>query len=264
MPGGRGGYLRGTAVPQTFTRARLLPRVGGGDPEQRRRLPGTAGPQARVHGVGTDCSLALRWPGWARPTTSRPSSPNGFTGGDPLPRQLHDRAQHLLLGRLRSPHRRDLLPLDRRHHRDLRHLGTTGAGTRVSVTNGSATVGGLLGTTWRASNRGRGDVITIPCDDPPACLNGASPDGVHYMVLGVAADDSLQLSQGYLGPTNAERQLPHSPAVRDSARLGGLHLRRRPRLQQLLPGDGREPGRPKTAARSGSPTRTSSTTPART
>ena len=99
--------------------------------------------------------------------------------------------------------------------------GTTGVGTRVNVTNGSATVGGLLGTTWRTSNRGRGDVITIPCDDPPACLNGASPDGVHYMILGVSADNSLQLSRGYLGATNPSatyvirRQFSTLPAWED-------------------------------------------------
>ena len=78
--------------------------------------------------------------------------------------------------------------------------GTTGAGTRASVTNGSATVGGLLGTTWRASNRGRGDVITIPCDDPPACTMPTV--GVHYMIQGVPADNALQLSRGYQGATN--------------------------------------------------------------
>jgi hypothetical protein len=60
-------------------------------------------------------------------------------------------------------------------------LGTSGGGTRVSVSNGSAVVAGLLGTTWYASNRGRGDVITIPCDDPPACTLPSA--GVHYAIL---------------------------------------------------------------------------------
>jgi len=46
--------------------------------------------------------------------------------------------------------------------------GTSGAGTRVSVTNGSATVSGLLGTTWAGANRGRGDVITIPTRSWPS------------------------------------------------------------------------------------------------
>ena len=75
--------------------------------------------------------------------------------------------------------------------------GTAGAGTRVSVTNGSASVAGLLGTAWRASNRGRGDVITIPCDNPPTCT--LPTPGVHYTILSVASDSSLLLSQDYQG-----------------------------------------------------------------
>ena len=79
--------------------------------------------------------------------------------------------------------------------------GTTGGGTRVSVSNGSAVVAGLLGTTWYASNRGRGDVITIPCDNPPTCTLPSA--GVHYAILAVASDGSLQLSQPYQGTDNA-------------------------------------------------------------
>jgi len=78
--------------------------------------------------------------------------------------------------------------------------GTSGGGTRVSVSNGSAVVAGLLGTTWYASNRGRGDVVTIPCDNPPTCTLPTA--GVHYMILGVASDTSLLLSRPYQGSDN--------------------------------------------------------------
>jgi len=84
-----------------------------------------------------------------------------------------------------------------------RSIGTAaayGTGT-ISVSNGSATVTGAGGAAWLTANRGRGDVITIPCTDPPACLNGAAPDGVHYTIQGVGAETSLLLTQGYTGAT---------------------------------------------------------------
>ena len=78
--------------------------------------------------------------------------------------------------------------------------GTTGAGTRVDVTSGLASVTGLLGTTWLTANRGRGDVITIPCDNPPTCTLPTA--GVNYMILSVGSNSSLQLSQPYQGAGN--------------------------------------------------------------
>lgn len=70
-----------------------------------------------------------------------------------------------------------------------------GSGTTVNVTNGSTAVSGT-GTTWQTANRGRGDVITIPCPDPPTCTGG-----VHYTVGWVGSETSLQLTQGYAGAT---------------------------------------------------------------
>jgi uncharacterized delta-60 repeat protein/uncharacterized repeat protein (TIGR01451 family) len=69
-----------------------------------------------------------------------------------------------------------------------------GAG-QVDVTTLSDVVTGVT-TTWLASNRGRGDVITIPCDTPPAC-----PLGTDYTVLAVDSDTSLRLTEAYTGPT---------------------------------------------------------------
>jgi len=76
---------------------------------------------------------------------------------------------------------------------------TSGNGTTVSVVNGSNSVTGLGGTTWLTpSNRGRGDVITIPCGNPPTCTGG-----VHYTIGQVTSQTSLQLTEGYQGATNA-------------------------------------------------------------
>ena len=119
--------------------------------------------------------------------------------------------------------------------------GTSGGGTRVSVSNGSAVVAGLLGTTWYASNRGRGDVITIPCDNPPTCTLPSV--GVHYAILAVASDGSLQLSQPYQGTDDRERQLRDSPPACDVRGLGGLRRRSARDRLPLLSRDEREPRR---------------------
>ena len=86
------------------------------------------------------------------------------------------------------------------NYRSIGTAGAYGTGT-ISVSNGSAAVTGTGGAAWRTANRGRGDVITIPCNDPPACLNGAAPDGVHYTVYTAGAETSLLLTQGYAGAT---------------------------------------------------------------
>jgi uncharacterized delta-60 repeat protein/uncharacterized repeat protein (TIGR01451 family) len=78
-----------------------------------------------------------------------------------------------------------------------RSIGTAapyGAGL-VDVTSLSDVVNGVT-TAWVANNRGRGDVITIPCPDPPACSTGRD-----YTVLAVDSDTSLRLTQAYTGPT---------------------------------------------------------------
>jgi hypothetical protein len=67
----------------------------------------------------------------------------------------------------------------------------------VSVANDSAVVTGIGGTTWMTANRGRGDVITIPCGDPPTCTGG-----VHYTIGQVSSQTSLQLTGGFQGSTN--------------------------------------------------------------
>ena len=58
--------------------------------------------------------------------------------------------------------------------------GPVGAGTQVSVTNGSTSVNGLGGSQWIANNRGRGDRVTI--------------NGVDYTVLAVDSDTRLRLT----------------------------------------------------------------------
>jgi hypothetical protein len=74
---------------------------------------------------------------------------------------------------------------------------TAGNGTTLSVVNGSNAVTGIGGTTWITANRGRGDVITIPCGDPPTCTGG-----VHYTIGQVSSQTSLQLTAGYQGGSN--------------------------------------------------------------
>lgn len=78
---------------------------------------------------------------------------------------------------------------------NLRSIGSPGfyaIGT-VSVTNGSPNVTGL-GTAWLTANRGRGDVITIPCSSAPVC-----PGGTSYTVASVSAEGALQLTQPFAG-----------------------------------------------------------------
>jgi len=59
---------------------------------------------------------------------------------------------------------------------NLRSIGTAPAyGTStVGVTTGSTFVSGT-GTAWLTANRGRGDVLTVPCPIPPACIGGVNP-----------------------------------------------------------------------------------------
>ena len=80
-----------------------------------------------------------------------------------------------------------------------RSIGTAAAYTTgtISVTNGSASVTGS-GTTWRTANRGRGDVITIPCPDPPTCTGG-----VAQSVLATDSETQLRLASPFAGTTGA-------------------------------------------------------------
>ena len=63
----------------------------------------------------------------------------------------------------------------------------------VTATNGSTVVTGDT-TLWLTNNRGRGDVITIPCPDPPACTGGAD-----YTVLSVDSETQLTLTTNFSG-----------------------------------------------------------------
>ena len=79
-----------------------------------------------------------------------------------------------------------------------RSIGTATYGTgSVGVAIGSTVVTGA-GTAWLTANRGRGDVITIPCPTAPACAGG-----VDYTVTAVSAEGALQISPPYAGATNA-------------------------------------------------------------
>jgi hypothetical protein len=119
-----------------------------------------------------------------------------------------------------------------------------GVGT-IEVTQGSPSVTGS-GSAWQANNRGRGDVITIPCDNPPTCDNGGNPDGVHYTILGVGADNALRLTQDYLGaddPTSTyliRRQFA-SPQDWESC-IDGQGGSPPPALPVSISGAEREPG----------------------
>jgi uncharacterized repeat protein (TIGR01451 family) len=75
--------------------------------------------------------------------------------------------------------------------------GPEGGSTTVTVTNGSTLVAGAS-TTWRASNRGRGDRIIIPCPDPPTCAAGTS-----YTVLQVHSDTQLELTSPFTGSSGS-------------------------------------------------------------
>ena len=84
---------------------------------------------------------------------------------------------------------------DTTNYRSIGTAGAYGAGVgTVAVTHASRTVTGT-GTAWQANNRGRGDVITIPCLDPPTCTGG-----IDYPVLG-ASDTIVVLSRAYAGAT---------------------------------------------------------------
>ena len=80
------------------------------------------------------------------------------------------------------------------NYRSIGTAGSYGTGT-IDVTNGSANVSGS-GTAWQTANRGRGDVITIPCTNPPTCTGGT-----HYTILGVLGEATLKLTEGYGGAT---------------------------------------------------------------
>jgi hypothetical protein len=67
----------------------------------------------------------------------------------------------------------------------------------VEATNGSVTVTGS-GTSWFTANRGRGDVIVIPCPDPPTCTGGTP-----YQVQEVLSETSLTLASAFTGAGGA-------------------------------------------------------------
>ena len=83
-----------------------------------------------------------------------------------------------------------------------RSIGDTatlvGAGASgASVTQSSATVD-APSATWVSSNRGRGDVIVIPCPNPPTCTGGTP-----YTVASVVSETRLLLTQAYAGTTQS-------------------------------------------------------------
>lgn len=88
-----------------------------------------------------------------------------------------------------------LAPAMTTHYRSIGTAGSYSLGT-VAAANGSVVVNGA-GTTWQASRRGRGDVITMPCFDPPACSTGQ-----HYTIDAVDSDTSLRLTEPYGGSTS--------------------------------------------------------------
>ncbi len=80
-----------------------------------------------------------------------------------------------------------------------RSIGTApayGTGT-ITVTQSLADVTGV-GTAWRTNNRGRGDVLTVPCPNPPTCTGG-----VNYPIYSVGSNTSLRLATPYTGATSA-------------------------------------------------------------
>jgi hypothetical protein len=85
----------------------------------------------------------------------------------------------------------------------------------VSATLGSRTLTGTGGTAWKGANRLRGDRITIPCPDPPACSGGT-----HYTIFAVASNTQLTLTEPFGGATNSysyliARQFPTLQAWED-------------------------------------------------
>ncbi len=80
-----------------------------------------------------------------------------------------------------------------------RSIGTAASystGT-LAAASGSATLTGS-GTSWAAANRGRGDVITIPCPNPPTCTGGA-----HYTVLSVDSNTGITLTSAFTGTSGS-------------------------------------------------------------
>ncbi len=79
----------------------------------------------------------------------------------------------------------------------VRSIGTaadTSTG-QVNVTNNSKTVDGV-GTTWLTANRGMGDVIVIPCPDPPTCTGGTP-----YMIASIQSETRVTLTAPFAGGT---------------------------------------------------------------
>ena len=74
----------------------------------------------------------------------------------------------------------------------------------INTTDSSPVVTGI-GTAWRAANRGRGDVITFPCPDPPTCTGGTN-----YTIFRVDSETQLTLttpvSGNFSGSYNIARQ----------------------------------------------------------
>ena len=76
----------------------------------------------------------------------------------------------------------------------------TAPGT-IDATDGSNVVTGT-GTTWLTANRGRGDVITFPCTDPPACTGGTD-----YTILSVDSNTQLTLTTPVTGNFTGTHQI---------------------------------------------------------
>ncbi len=76
-----------------------------------------------------------------------------------------------------------------------RSIGTAAdySANTVTTTNGSPLVTGDT-TLWSTNNRGRGDVITIPCPNPPTCTGGTD-----YTVLRVDSETQLTLTMNFSG-----------------------------------------------------------------
>lgn len=82
------------------------------------------------------------------------------------------------------------------NHRSIGTAAAHGTGT-ISVNAGSVDVTGAA-TTWVTSNRGRGDVLTVPCPDPPVCTGGG-----HFVILGVSSNTALKLVRPYTGTSGS-------------------------------------------------------------
>ena len=97
-------------------------------------------------------------------------------------------------GQLRDPSTPDIGP-DEALNTNYRSIGIAPdyvTGT-IDATGGSPVVMGT-GTNWQTANRGRGDVITFPCPDPPTCTGGTD-----YTILSVDSETKLTLTEPVAG-----------------------------------------------------------------